>query len=219
MPVTGSWTPFRNRRDAGRMLAAKLDAYAGRDDVIVLGLPRGGVPVAYEVALHLGAPLDVLPVRKLGVPGRPELAFGAVALGGIRVLNPEVLATAGLDPAVLAQITEREQAELQRRERAYRGETPAVAVAGRTALLVDDGLATGATMRAAVRAARAAGAIPVVAVPVAPRDVCGLLARCAEAVVCLLTPAQFGAVGQWYGDFNPTSDEEVRRLLQRAALR
>lgn len=207
---------FSDRREAGRRLARHLAEYGDRDDVVVLGLPRGGVPVAYEVALALHAPLDVLPVRKLGVPGREELAFGAIAAGGVRVLNPDVISEARLRQAAIARITADERFELDRREVLYRGGRPAIDAAGRTALAVDDGLATGATMRAAVAALRARGAASVVvAVPVAAPPTCVELARRADAVICALTPEPFVAVGLWYSDFSPTTDDEVRGLLAR----
>ncbi len=205
---------FADRRAAGRELAAHLTEFAGREDVIVLGLPRGGVPVAHEVAAALQAPLDALVVRKLGVPGREELAFGAIASGGVRVLNDDVVSQARLDPTTVERIAGAELLELERRERLYRGDRPAVDVRGRTALVVDDGLATGATMRAAVQALRELGAgAVVVAVPVAAWQTCEELAHRA-AVVCARTPDPFVAVGLWYRDFSPTTDDEVRDLLE-----
>jgi predicted phosphoribosyltransferase len=208
---------FRDRRDAGRVLAGLLDGYRDRPGVIVLGLPRGGVPVAYEVATALGAPLDVFIVRKLGVPGREELAMGAIASGGVMVLNPEVIAY-GVDRAEIERVTQREQRELERRERVFRGDRPPMRVAGRTVVLVDDGLATGSTMRAAVRALRQEGAGRIiVAVPVAAPSVCAEMEAEADQVVCAATPEPFRAVGLWYEDFAQTSDEEVRELLDRAA--
>ncbi len=206
--------PYRDRTDAGVQLAGHLGAYAGRADVVVLGLPRGGVAVAAEVARSLGAPLDVFCVRKLGVPGDPELAMGAIATGGIVVVNEAVVAEAGVPSSMLADVTAAERAELERRERAYRGERPAVPLAGRTVLVVDDGLATGASMRAAVRAVRAAGpASVVVAVPVAAAETCRSLEAEADDVVCALAPEGFRTVGGWYDDFSSTSDDEVRRCL------
>ena len=185
--------------------------------MLVLALPRGGVPVGYEVAKQLGAPLDVLLVRKLGLPGHEELALGAVATGGVRVLHDALLAQFGISAETLARIAERETRELQRRERAYRGEQPPRDVAGRTVILVDDGLATGASMRAALRALRQRGpAAVVVAVPVAPPAVCAALRREADEVVCARTPEPFAAVGQWYDDFGQTGDDEVRELLASA---
>ena len=210
---------FEDRRAAGRRLAAQLSAYADRTDVIVLGLPRGGVPVAYEVALALAVPLDVLLVRKLGVPGHEELAFGAIANGGVRVLNGEVVAEAGLSRDQIEQTTAEQELELQRRERLYRGDMPPPQLSGRTAILVDDGLATGATMRAAVEAVHELGASAIAAVPVAPVQTCAGLAAVADDLVCLITPAQFVAVGLWYREFSPTSDEEVQELLARAWAR
>jgi predicted phosphoribosyltransferase len=206
--------PYRDRTDAGVQLAEHLGAYAGRADVVVLGLPRGGVAVAAEVARSLGAPLDVFCVRKLGVPGDPELAMGAIATGGIVVVNEAVVAEAGVPSSMLADVTAAERAELERREHAYRGERPAVPLAGRTVLVVDDGLATGASMRAAVRAVRAAGpASVVVAVPVAAAETCRSLEAEADEVVCALAPEGFRTVGGWYDDFSSTSDDEVRRCL------
>lgn len=214
---------FPDRRAAGcelgRELARRLRGHDGRAHVIVLGLPRGGVPVAYEVALALRAPLDVFVVRKLGVPGRAELAMGAIASGGVRVLNRDVLAAARVTREEIEAVTARELDELERRESAYRDGRPPIDVAGETAVVVDDGLATGATMRAAVAALRArfARAI-VVAVPVAPPDTCAEIERAADAVVCASTPDPLMAVGLWYEDFTPTSDEEVRELLAARAF-
>ena len=209
---------FRDRTEAGRRLAAALARYAGRSDVLVLALPRGGVPVGYEVAAALGAPLDVFVVRKLGVPGQPELAMGAIATGGVRVLNAEVVAALDIPAGVIDAVTERERVELQRRERAYRGSRPALSVEGRIVILVDDGLATGATMRAAAAAVKAQRpARVVVAVPTAARETCDELRDEVDEVVCLETPPFFGAVGMWYEDFRETSDQEVRDLLSKAA--
>jgi predicted phosphoribosyltransferase len=207
-------TPYRDRTEAGRVLAGALRGYAGRDDVVVLALPRGGVPVAYEVAMELGAPLDLMLVRKLGFPGREELAIGAVASGGVRVLNPE---TAGyLSPEVIERITGRELAELARRQRRYRGDKPLPELGGRTIILIDDGLATGSTMRAAVAALRQLGPESiVVAVPVAPPSTIEELRPVVDDIVCPRTPELFFAIGQWYLDFTQTSDEEVVELLQR----
>jgi erythromycin esterase-like protein/predicted phosphoribosyltransferase len=208
---------FRARRHAGRVLAERLSGYAGRDDVIVLGLPRGGVPVAYEIARELRAPLDVFLVRKLGVPGHEEHALGAIATGGIRVLNKPVIESLGLPPEWIEAIDAKERRELQRRERAYRGDRPPPDVAGRTVILVDDGLATGSTMLAALHALRAdEPARVVVAVPVADPGVCAALRDVADEVVCALTPQPLQAVGLWYDDFSQTSDDEVRALLERA---
>ncbi len=211
---------FRNRADAGRQLAARLACYAYRPDVLVLALPRGGVPVAFEVAQALDAPLDIFLVRKLGVPGHEELAMGAIATGGVQVLNTEVVRGLGIPEDVLATVAAREEHELQRRERLYRGNRPAPEVAGRIVLLVDDGLATGSTMRAAVAALRRrqAGRI-VVAVPVGSAETCAELGAEADEVVCAHMPEHFHAVGIWYADFTQTTDAEVRDLLERAARR
>ncbi|MCA1683347.1 MAG: phosphoribosyltransferase [Actinobacteria bacterium] len=210
---------FRDRADAGRMLAAHLAHLAGRDDVVVLGLPRGGVPVAYEVARALRAPLDVFLARKLGVPGQPELAMGAIAGGGVRVLHQAVIDALAIAPEAIEDVAAREGAELARREQVYRRGRPPLDVAGRTVVVVDDGLATGATMRAAVTALRAqlAGRI-VVAVPVGPRETCDEMAAEADEVVCARVPASFQAVGQWYDDFSPTTDDEILALLSRSPL-
>jgi erythromycin esterase-like protein/predicted phosphoribosyltransferase len=206
--------PFRDRRQAGRVLAAKLAAYAHRPDVIVLALPRGGVPVGYEVAEALGVPFDVFLVRKLGVPGYEELAMGAVATGGVRVLNEQLIQQLGIPEYVIDAVTAKEQEELKRRERLYRGQRPPPAVRGRTAILVDDGLATGATMEAAVRGLRQLEPTRiVVAVPVAARETCDALRPLVNEVICAVTPDPFHAVGLWYEDFSQTSDEEVRGLL------
>jgi putative phosphoribosyl transferase len=208
---------FADRADAGRRLAERLRDYAGRDDVVVLGLPRGGVPVAAEVARALAAPLDAFLVRKLGVPGREELAFGAIASGGARVLNRDVVATLGIDERTIEQVAAREQAELERRAEAYRGTAEPPDVRGQTAILVDDGLATGASMRAAVEAVRGLGpGRVVVAVPAAARQTCDDLARDVDEVVCLLTPEPFFAVGMWYRDFSETTDDDVRAALAEA---
>ena len=209
-------TPFRNRRHAGQVLAGHLGAYAARPGTIVLGLPRGGVPVAWEVARALQAPLDVAVVRKLGLPGHEEHAMGAIAAGGVRVMTGAA-DDWGVSAAAFDAVVARETAELVRREAAYRGGRPPPVLAGRTVILVDDGLATGATMRAAVRAARLqAPARIVVAVPVAARTSCAGLRAEADEVVCAMTPAHFHAVGQWYDDFEATSDDEVRALLAAA---
>ncbi|MEW6422047.1 MAG: phosphoribosyltransferase [Deinococcota bacterium] len=209
---------FLDRRDAGRQLASRLLSLHPWPQTTVLALPRGGVPVAYEVAQALGVPLDVFLVRKLGVPGHEEVAMGAIASGGVRVLNEDVVRRAGVTPQALAAVEGREQAELARRERAYReGRTP-TPLGGRTVLLIDDGVATGATLRAGLKALRALSpARVVVAVPVAPPEVCHALRSEADEVVCLLTPIDFMAVGQFYRDFHQTTDEEVRDLLTRAA--
>jgi predicted phosphoribosyltransferase len=202
---------FRNRTDAGRQLAEKLAAYANRSDVLVLGLPRGGVPVGFEVARALGAPLEVFLVRKLGVPGYEELAMGAVASGGGRVLNDEIVHGLGISEHEIDAAVARELQELARREQLFRGDRPPPDIEGRTVILVDDGLATGATMRAAVaalRRQRPAGI--VVAVPTASPDTCEALKAEADDVICAMTPDPFFAVGHWYDDFTQTTDEEVR---------
>ena len=211
-------TTFSNRAEAGRLLAEKLDQYAGRDDVIVLGLPRGGLPVAFEVAKRLRAPLDVFIVRKLGVPGFEELAAGAIASGGVRVLNEDVMRSIPNAEHVIESITAKETAELQRREQSYRDGRPAPELRDRIVILVDDGLATGATMHAAVKALRQRGAAKiVVAVPVGPPETCREFEDAADEVVCATAPEFFHAVGQFYEDFSQTSDEEVREILARAA--
>jgi predicted phosphoribosyltransferase len=205
---------YRDRVEAGRALARRLGAYAGRDDVLVLGLPRGGVPVAAEVARALGAPLDVFLVRKLGVPGREELAMGAIASGGVRLLNAEVVRGLRIAPDTIDRVAAAERAELERREAAYRDGRPAPEPSGKTVILIDDGLATGASMRAAVMALRKLGpARIVVAVPVAAESTCADLEAEVDEVVCGLTPEPFHAVGCWYEDFSQTTDEEVRALL------
>ena len=205
---------FRDRAHAGQLLAGELQEYAGRGDVVVLGLPRGGVPVAFEVARGLSAPLDVFPVRKLGVPGHEELAVGAIGVGGVRVTNPLVVAEARLDQSEIDAIAELELRELERQEQLFRGGRPPLELQERTAILVDDGLATGATMRAAAVAASAQGPREVVvAVPVAAESTARELRDEVDRVVCLLTPPRFVAVGAWYEDFGPVGDDEVRRLL------
>jgi predicted phosphoribosyltransferase len=211
--------PFRDRREAGRLLAERLQAYAGRPDVLVVGLPRGGVPVAAEVARALGAPLDVFLVRKLGVPGHEELAMGAVATGGLGVINTPVVHGLGIPESVVRSAAAREYEELARRERLYRGDRPPPDVRGRTVIVVDDGLATGSTMLAAIQALRQQEpARIVVAVPAASPETCEALRAEADEVVCTITPEAFEAVGKWYEDFSPTTDDEVRGLLaQRAA--
>jgi predicted phosphoribosyltransferase len=209
---------FQDRREAGRKLAAKLDKYKGHDDVVVLALPRGGMPVAFEVAQALDAPLDLFLVRKLGAPGQEELAMGAIASGGVRVLNDALVQHLDITPGELEAVVQREQQELTRRERAYRPNLPPLDLRGKTVILVDDGLATGATMIAAVRGVHAHGARRVVvAVPVADPEVCAAFQEFAEAVICAETPQPFWSVGTWYGDFAQTSDEEVHTLLTQAA--
>lgn len=205
---------YQDRQGAGRGLAERLGHYAGKPDVYVLGLPRGGVPVAAAVAKALQAPLDVLTVRKLGVPGHEELAMGAVAAGGGQVLNEELVRRLGITPAEIGEVEARERRELARREQAYRGDRPFPELKGKTVILVDDGLATGATMKAAVAAVRAVGpSRVVVAVPVAPSETVRELERLADEVVCPLVPAEFEAVGQWYQEFPQTSDQEVTVAL------
>ena len=208
---------FSDRREAGRLLAAKLAAYANRPDVVVLALPRGGVPVAFEVAQALNAPLDVFVVRKLGVPGYEELAMGAVATGGLRILNDQIVQDLRIPDYVIDRVAAEEGEELTRRERAYRGGRPPLDVRGRTVILVDDGLATGATMCAAVMALRQhRPAHIVVAVPTASPETCEELKTEVDEVVCAITPEPFHAVGYWYEDFTQTTDQEVRELLARA---
>jgi predicted phosphoribosyltransferase len=210
---------FADRHEAGAELARRLEAYAGRDDVVVLALPRGGLPVAAEVAGALGAPLDVFVVRKLGLPGHVELAMGAIASGGVRVLNEDVIEACRPSPASVEEVTRREQAELERREREYRDHRPPVAVEGKTVILVDDGLATGSSMQAAVLAVRRLKpSRVVVAVPVGASQACEMLERVAEEVVCARMPEPFSAVGLWYEDFSQTSDAEVRQIMANAAL-
>ena len=210
--------PFRDRTAAGRLLAQKLRAYADRPDTLVLALPRGGVPVAFEVARALGAPLDVFLVRKLGVPGHEELAMGAIASGGVAVLNEDTIRYLRLPDEVIDVVAAKEQRELERRERAYRGARVAPEIRGRTIILVDDGLATGSTMRAAVAALRQQQpAHIVVAVPVAAPEICAAFRREVDAIICAITPEPFYAVGVWYEDFSQTTDEEVGDYLRRAA--
>jgi putative phosphoribosyl transferase len=208
---------FRDRRDAGRRLAARLSAYEGQPDVFVLGLPRGGVPVAFEVARALRAPLDVFLVRKLGLPGHEELAMGAIASGGVRVLNQELVRALEISRDDIEAVTRAEEVELARRERTYRADRPAPDLRGKTVLLVDDGLATGTTMHAAVTALRPHGpARTIVAVPVGAAATCSELEAEVDRVVCAQVPDGFAAVGQWYEDFAQTSDDEVRALLAEA---
>jgi len=209
--------PYADRAEAGRVLAEALTRYDDRDDVLVLALPRGGVPVAFEVAKALGAPMDLLLVRKLGVPGQEELAMGAIASGGAIVVNEDILRATGMTQLGLQYMVTRERAELHRREQAYRGARPLPDVAGRCLLLIDDGLATGASMRAAAAALRQRnpGQI-VVAVPVAPEETVAAFRHEVDDIVCPATPTTFYGVGQWYVDFAQVPDEEVRRLLQQA---
>jgi predicted phosphoribosyltransferase len=209
---------FRDRVDAGEQLAHSLGGYANRDDVIVLALPRGGVPVGYEVATRLHLPLDVFVVRKLGVPGYEELALGAIASGGVRVLNQDVVRALPNAERIIEAVTANELLEMERRERAYRDDRPPIDVRGRTAILIDDGLATGATMHAAVSALREQGpAKIVVAVPVCAPETCREMQNVADEVVWLFAPEWFHGVGQFYDDFSQTSDDEVRRLLANAS--
>jgi putative phosphoribosyl transferase len=208
---------FDNRFEAGRILVRKLAAYAHRDDVLVLALPRGGVPVAYEVARELDAPMDLFLVRKLGVPGQEELAMGAIATGGVRVLNEPVIHALGITPDEIEAVARQEQQELLRRQRQYRGNQPPADAADKAVILIDDGLATGSTMRAAVRALRALGPRRiVVAVPVGAPETCEEFRREADEVICAITPQPFQAVGLWYSDFSQTTDQEVRDLLERS---
>src|SRR5213594_593344 len=208
---------FRDRREAGQLLATKLTAYANRPDVLVLALPRGGVPVAYEVARALNAPLDIFLVRKLGVPGYEELAMGAIATGGVRVLNDQLVGGLRIPDYIVDEVAASEQQELARRERLYRGDRPAPDVRGRSVILVDDGLATGATMLAAVKALRQQQpARIVVAVPTASPETCEQLRAEVDDIICAITPEPFHAVGLWYEDFSQTTDEEVRDLLARS---
>ena len=209
--------PFRDRSEAGQALAQELGAYTGRDDVIVLALPRGGVPVAFEVARALQAPLDVFVVRKLGVPGHEELAMGAIASGGVLVIEPGVIEDLAIPPDVVTDVAAREEQERLRREREYRGDRPEPDVRDRTIILVDDGLATGSTMRAAVAALRKLHPAKIIAaVPVAAPAACADLASEVDEIVCARTPEPFRSVGSWYLDFSQTTDDEVRDLLARA---
>jgi predicted phosphoribosyltransferase len=212
---------FQDRAEAGRILADRLAAYAGRADTIVLALPRGGVPVAYEVARRLKAPLDVFVVRKMGVPGHEEYAFGAIASGGSRVVNWQVADSLGIGDEAIERVTRTETEELHRRERLYRGSRPEPDIKGKTVIVVDDGLATGATMQAAVEALKQQKpAQIVIAVPVGSRDTCEFLGKKADVMcVCAVTPEPFHAVGLWYRDFSQTTDNEVRELLDRADAR
>jgi putative phosphoribosyl transferase len=211
---------FQNRTEAGRQLAAALAHYAGRDDLVVLGLPRGGLPVAFEIAMSLGAPLDAFIVRKLGLPGHEEFGIGAIASGDVRVVDEAVLRAYGVDRETLDRITEREQVELTRRERLYRGDRPPLVVHDHVIILVDDGLATGSTMRAAIAALRSKTPREiVVAVPVGAPETCAAIATLADRLMCLEMPDPFYAVGLWYADFEQTEDDEVHELLERAASR
>ena len=205
---------FRNRQEAGQLLALDLAHYADRKDCVVLALPRGGVPVAHELSQALRLPLDILVVRKLGVPGHEELAMGAIASGGIRIINPHTLSALGISSGDLAEVERRELIEMERRERIYRGNKAPLEVSEKTVILVDDGIATGATIRAAIASLRQRGARKiVVASPVAPESVVISLSNVAEEIVCVLKPKDFGGVGWWYEDFSQTSDEEVHHIL------
>jgi putative phosphoribosyl transferase len=211
---------FRDRAEAGRYLATRLSTYASEGNVLVLALPRGGVPVAFEVALALHAPLDLFLVRKLGFPGHEEFAIGAIASGGVRILDEEVIGNFGISRAEIERVTAQERRELERRERLYRDDRPPPDVAGHVVILVDDGLATGSTMRAAIAALKLEGARRiVVAVPVAPRETCESIRAEVDDIVCAETPEPFRAVGLWYDDFEQTTDDEVRELLARAEQR
>lgn len=208
---------FRDRKDAGRKLAQKLTAYTGRSDVIVLALPRGGVPVAYEVALALRVPMDIFIVRKLGWPGHEEMAIGAIASGGVKVLNEDIVQYLNIPEALIDAVAQRELRELERRERAYRGNRPPLEVKGCIVIVIDDGLATGASMRAAIVGLRAhSPAQIVIAVPTSALETCEALEPEVDHIICATTPEPFYGVSRWYEDFSPTTDEEVRMLLQDA---
>jgi predicted phosphoribosyltransferase len=209
---------FRDRRDAGRQLAEHLSQYANRDDVLILALPRGGVPVAVEVANALRAPFDIFLVRKLGVPGHPELAMGAIASGGVRVLSDDLIADLGIPERAVEEVSARERLELERRDAAYRGDRPAPDIRDKTIILIDDGLATGSTMEAAVEAVKMhQPARVIVAAPVGASETCARLQRIADDVVCAVTPEPFRAVGLWYERFDQTTDDEVLDLLQHTS--
>ena len=209
---------FRDRTEAGQILAAQLQNYKNRHDVLVLGLPRGGVPVAYEVARELRAPMDVFVVRKLGVPSHEELGMGAIATGGVRILDPGIIRELGISQGTIDSVTQREQQELERREHLYRGDSPAPSIQNRTIVVVDDGLATGSTMKAALQALRQQKPRRlIVAVPTAPAETCEQLKLLADEVVCTTTPDPFLAVGGSYIDFSQTTDEEVCAIAGRAA--
>ena len=209
--------PFKDRREAGRKLAQKLTVYAGQPDLLTLALPRGGVPVAYEVARALNAPLDIFLVRKLGLPGQEELAIGAIATGGVRVLNRDIIRMLSIPDEVINFVARRELQELQRRERLYRGDRPPPEVRDRTIILIDDGLATGASMRAAVVSLRAQHPARIlVAVPIAAESVCGAFRTEVDEIICAVTPEPFYGVGRWYEDFSQITDREVRILLEEA---
>lgn len=211
---------FRDRAEAGRFLALKLAAHTGRQDTVILALPRGGVPVAFEVAKSLNAPLDVFIVRKLGVPGQEELALGATATGKVRVLNQDIIAALGISDEVIESVIAKEERELQRREQLYRGDRPPYPTEGKTVILVDDGLATGSTMHAAVLALKLRRPARVIAaVPVAAVSTCEEFKDEVDEIVCAATPKPFYSVGQWYDDFSQTTDAEVQELLRRASER
>jgi putative phosphoribosyl transferase len=207
---------IRNREEAGKRLAEELSAYKNRKDVWVLGLPRGGVPVAEQIAWALEAPLEVFIVRKLGVPGHQELAMGAIASGGVRVMNMDIVRSLGISEEQIVKVADAEQRELQRREKQYRGDRPALSLSGKIVILVDDGVATGATMRVAIKALRELGLQKlVVAVPVAPPDTCEVLSREVDELVCPLRPSPFHAISLWYEDFPQVGDETVTRILKK----
>ena len=209
---------FRDRSEAGGVLAARLDAYRNKPNTVVLALPRGGVPVAYEIGRRLGLPVDVFVVRKLGVPGQEELAMGAIASGGVRYINEDVISQLGIPEQTIDAVSRREEKEIEMRELLYRSDRPPLNVRGKTVILVDDGLATGSTMLAAIAALRRnVPAKITVAVPLAARETCAKVSRVADEVVCAEMPEPFHAVGQWYVSFPQTTDEEVRDLLSRAA--
>ena len=209
---------FSDRRDAGRKLAQKLSAYANRSDVVVLALPRGGVPVAYEVALALNAPLDIFTVRKLGLPGHEELAMGAIATGGARVINQDVVRSFNVPRGVIEAVAKQELNELERRERVFRGNRIMPEIHGKTAILIDDGLATGASMQAAILGLRAKNpARIVVAVPTAPLETCEAFKKLVDEMICATSPEPFYGVGQWYEDFSQVTDEQVQTLLKQAS--
>jgi putative phosphoribosyl transferase len=208
---------IRDRVEAGQILAAKLKHYANRPDVIILALPRGGVPVAYEVAKTFDLPLDIFLVRKLGVPGQEELAMGAIASGGVRVLNPDIIEALQIPKSIIDSVAAKEQIELERREKFYRQDAPAIDVTNKTVILIDDGLATGATMRAAAKALKQQKVNGIIiAVPVAAESTCRELSHLVDEMICALTPEPFYGVGYWYDDFSQTSDNEVIELLRKA---
>jgi predicted phosphoribosyltransferase len=214
---TGEKMIFRDRQDAGQKLAEKLTEYARRDDVLILALPRGGVPVAFEVARKLSAPMDVFLVRKLGVPGHEELAMGAIAPGGVRVLNESVVVPLNIPDKVIDEVAEKEQRELERRSREYRDNLPAPEIGGKIVILIDDGLATGATMRAAAVALKQQNPQKlIVAVPVSSPQTCNEFREKVDVIVCAVTPRPFYGVGMWYDDFSQTTDDEVRELLKKS---